>query len=277
MKILTVARITLRSLVLIGACACSFAGRAALADPARAKPTIVLVHGAWADGSSWDLVTQRLERDGYAVLVTANPLRGIANDSAYLAAILKTIPGPIVLVGHSYGGAVITNAGVGIPNVKELVYIDAFAPDQGENMLQLAMAEPGSALAAPPQNVFDAVPLPGAKAATDVDVYLKSSIFHDAFANDIPFSQAAILAARQRPAALTGAAEPSGIPAWKSVPSWFLIGTADHVIPPAEQTKMAERAHGHIVRVNASHLSMISQPAAVESLIIGAAHDCWSQ
>jgi pimeloyl-ACP methyl ester carboxylesterase len=220
-------------------------------------PTVVLVHGAWADGSSWDGVTSRLERAGYSVVVTANPLRGLKSDSTYLASILKTINGPIVLVGHSYGGAVITNAAVG-----------------ASNALALAAVEPGSALAAPPETVFNVVVAADATKPTDVDVYLKSAIFHNAFANDIPSTEATILAARQRPAFLAGALEPSGPPAWKTLPSWFLIGTVDRVIPPAEQMKMANRAHGHIVQVNASHLAMVSHPDVATALIVSAAQDC---
>jgi pimeloyl-ACP methyl ester carboxylesterase len=230
------------------------------------KPTIVLVHGAWADSSSWSDVARRLQQEGYTVDVPPNPLRGLASDSAYIAAFLSTISGPIVLVGHSYGGAVITNAATGMAAVKALVYVNAFAPDQGENLLQLVGAQPGSALAADPAQVFNVVPF-----GTGADLYVKQSGFPDAFANDLPAKQAAVLAATQRPLAANAAAEPSGPPAWKTIPSWYLVGTADHVLPPAEQRFMAARAHAHTVEVDASHLSMISRPENVASLIATAA------
>jgi pimeloyl-ACP methyl ester carboxylesterase len=243
-------------------------GRAAK-PAAEAKPTVVLVHGAWADGSSWSPVTRRLQRDGYTVDVVANPLRGVASDAAYLDAVLKTISGPIVLAGHSYGGAVITN--VANPNVKALVYVDAFIPDQGENVIQLAGAKPGSQLGGDPTQVFDFVPYPGAVNG-DVDLYVKPSLFPGAFANDLPKAQGEELAASQRPLTLSGANEPSGPPAWKTTPSWALVGTKDNVIPPAEQLAMAERAHAKITQVGASHLSMLSHPKDVERVITQAAN-----
>ena len=235
------------------------------------KPTVVLVHGAWADSSSWSGVVRRLQSDGYSVRVVPNPLRGLASDSDYLAAYLQTIPGPIVLVGHSYGGAVVTNAATGNPNVKALVYVDAFAPDQGESVVQLASAKPGSALAvADPSTVFSFVPFPGA-APGDVELTVLPKVFRTAFANDLPRSKAAVLAATQRPVALFALNEPSGVPAWKTIPSWYLAGTIDKVLPIAEQRAMAVRAGSHLVRVRAGHLSMISKPGDVESIIVDAA------
>jgi pimeloyl-ACP methyl ester carboxylesterase len=236
---------------------------AAPATHSAPKPTVVLVHGAWADSSSWDGVVERLQHDGYTVDVPPNPLRGLAVDSAYIAAFLHSIAGPIVLVGHSYGG-VITNAATGNPNVKALVYIDAFAPDQGETVFQLAGAQPGSAVAvADPTTVFSLVPVPGG----DVDLHVLPSVFPGAFANDLPARTAATLAATQRPFALSAGSEPSGVPAWRTIPSWYLVGTVDNVIPPAERRVMAKRAHAHTVEVRASHLSMISQPGAVTGLV----------
>lgn len=229
-----------------------------------AKATVVLVHGAWADGSSWSRVTRRLQSDGYTVVVAANPLRGIASDSAYLAARLQTITGPIVLVGHSYGGAVITNAALGNSNVKALVYVNAFIPRAGDTMIGLAAETPGSMLSAPPPTVFDFVPLGG-----DVDLYVKPGLFIDALANDLPKAKGGVLAASQRPLALGAANEPSGEPAWKTIPSWAVIGTRDNVIPPAEQRLMAgqDRANSKITEIKAGHLSMISHPVAVEKVI----------
>ncbi len=237
----------------------------------RHKPTIVLVHGAWADSSSWSRVVRRLQSDGYTVRVVPNPLRSLGTDSAYLAGYLQTIPGPIVLVGHSYGGAVVTNAATGNPNVKALVYVDAFAPDEGESVVQLASAKPGSALAvADPSTIFSFTPFPDA-APGDVELTVLPKVFRTAFANDLPRAQAAVLAATQRPVALFALNAPSGVPAWKTIPSWYLAGTIDRVLPIAEQRAMAVRAGSHLVRVRAGHLSMISKPGAVESIIVDAA------
>jgi pimeloyl-ACP methyl ester carboxylesterase len=244
---------------------------AAHAQRAQTKPTIVLVHGAWADGSSWSGVIQRLQQSGYAVFAPPNPLRGIASDAATIAAFVNSLPaGPVVLVGHSYGGAVITNAATSTPNVKALVFVNAFAPDQGETLLQLVAAKPGSALGGNPANVFNPVPYPGAPAG-DADLYIKQTLFPSAFANDLPARTARVLASTQRPLAGSAAATPSGVPAWKTIPSWYLVGTQDHVIPPAEQRIMATRAKAQTVEVKASHLSMISHPADVAKLIVAAA------
>jgi pimeloyl-ACP methyl ester carboxylesterase len=234
------------------------------------KPTVVLVHGAWADGSSWSKVARRLQRDGYPVKVAANPLRGLASDAAYLAAVLKTIPGPVVLAGHSYGGAVITNAALGLGNVKALVYVDAFIPDQGQSVLQLVASRPGSALGGDPATVFDAVPYPGAPPG-DVDLYVKPNVFVGAFGNDLRPAKAAVLAASQRPLTFSAAAEPSGPPAWKTIPSWAVVGTIDRTIPPAAQLDMARHAGARITQIRAGHLSMLSQPDAVQSVIERAA------
>jgi pimeloyl-ACP methyl ester carboxylesterase len=242
---------------------------AAATKPGHAKPTVVLVHGAWADSSSWSGVVRNLQRDGFTVTVPPNPLRGLSSDAAYLGGLLDTISGPIVLVGHSYGGAVITNAATGDPDVKALVYVNAFVPDQGETVVQLATAQPGSAIGGDPATVFDPVPIPGAPG--DVDLYVKKSVFPAAFANDLPIKTAAVLAAVQRPVALSALVAPSGDPAWRTIPSWYFVGTADNVIPPAQQRIMAARAHAHTVEVRASHLPMVSRPGDVTRLILRAA------
>ncbi len=205
------------------------------------------------------------------VVAPPNPLRGLAADSAYLASYLSTISGPVILVGHSYGGAVITNAATGNVNVKALVYVDAFAPDQGESVGQLVNALPGSVLAGDPTPVFNVVADP-ALPAGDVDLYFKASVFHADFAADISDAKSAELAATQRPLAVGVIGELSGDPAWKHVPSWYLVGTADKVIPLAEQLAMAQRAGSHISQVNSSHVSLISQPDAVVRLIEDASH-----
>ena len=234
-------------------------------------PTIVLEHGAWADGSSWDGVVQRLQRDGYTVDVPPNPLQGLAYDPAYLADFLHTISGPIILVGHSYGGAVITNAATGDTQVKALVYVDAFAPAQGQTIGQLASAVPGSCVvAADPTTIFNLVPFPGAPAGV-FDAYVKQSLFPSCFANGLPASEARVLAATQEPLSTIALSQKSGVPAWKTIPSWAVIGTADHVIPPAEQLAMARQAHAHITEVRAPHLSMISDPGVVTQVITEAA------
>jgi pimeloyl-ACP methyl ester carboxylesterase len=257
--------------VLAGACGLSAqAAAAASARPAGVKPTVVLVHGAWADGSSWSRVVPELQRQGYTVVVEANPLRGLQSDAAYLTSVLGGIKGPIVLAGHSYGGAVITDAATGNPDVKALVYVDAFVPDEGETTLQLAGARPGSCLGGNPADVFDAVPYPGA-AGGDVDLYVKPSLFPGCFANGLPAGQGAALAAGQRPIAASALTEKSTAPAWKTIPAWALVGTNDHVIPPAELLFMAQRAHAHTVKVPAPHLSMLSKPRAVTDLITSAA------
>ena len=233
------------------------------------KPTIVLVHGAWADASSWNGEVDRLQRDGYVVRAIANPLRGLTSDSAYVASFLATIPGPIVLVGHSYGGAVITNAAAGNHNVKALVYVDAAAPAVGETVGQLSGKT--SALDAAPDTLFDSVPIPGAPAG-DTDLYLKESVFLQSFAQDLPTATAKALWASQRPAAMSAFTTPSAAAAWQTIPSWYVIGTADKIITPQSELFMAHRAHAHILMVpGGSHLTLISHPQEVTNQILAAA------
>jgi pimeloyl-ACP methyl ester carboxylesterase len=234
------------------------------------KPTIVLVHGDWADGSSWSGVVQRLENRGYTVVAPPNPLRGPSSDVPYLASFLRTIPGPIVLVGHSYCGFVITNAATGNTNVKALVYVDAFIPDVNQTLSGLSAADS----CADPSTAFNAVPLAGG----GVDVYLRIAAnppytgFAQCFANGVNQDEAAVLGAVQRPAALAQLAEPSGPPAWEDIRAWALIGTADHVLPPAQQQAMAIHAGAKISTVNAGHLSLVTRPDAVTKLIVTAAN-----
>lgn len=232
---------------------------------ATPKPTIVLEHGAWADGSSWGGVVSRLQHDGFTVDVPPNPLRGPADDSAYLASYLATITGPIVLVGHSYGGFVITDAAAGNTNVKALVYVDAYLPAQGDTLSGLTAQFPGSEVA---PTALNFVPSAGGV----VDAYIKPGLFHSILANDLSTRRAAELAATQRPIAASALGEPSGPPAWTTIPSWDVIGTADHAIPVAAQEFMAKRAHAATTEIDASHLSMISHPHAVTSVIESAAH-----
>jgi len=197
-------------------------------------------------------------------------LHGLASDSAYLKGYLAAIPGPIVLVGHSYGGAVVTNAATGNANVKALVYVDAFAPDQGESVVQLASAKPGSALAADPTTVFSFAPFPGSLPG-DVELTVLPTVFRKAVANDLPRAEGKALAATQRPVAGSALQEPSAAPAWKTIPSWYLAGRIDGVLPIAEQKAMAHRAGSHLTKIKAGHLPMVSQPDAVEEIIVDAA------
>jgi pimeloyl-ACP methyl ester carboxylesterase len=230
------------------------------------QPTIVLVHGDWADASSWTSVIERLQRKGFTAVAPPNLLRGPATDAPYLASYLKSIQGPIVLVAHSYGGFVATNAATGNDNVKALVYIDAFAPDEGETAGEL-VARGGSCVG----SAFNVVPYDGG-----VDLYLPWEAqgaypgFIDCFANGVDRQDAAVLAAEQRPAAPAQFSEPSGPPAWKTIPSWSLIGTEDHVIPLALQEEMSTRAGAHITRLKAGHLSLITHPADVTKVILAA-------
>ena len=231
------------------------------------KPTIVLVHGAWADGSSWHDVVQRLADQGYQVLVPPNPLRGpiAGGDAAYLASYLAKVPGPIVLVGHSYGGVVITNAALGNPNVKALVYVDAYIPDAGQPFGALTT---GSCLGVDTSKSFRAVPIAGGD-----DLYVQNAPnppyvgFADCFANGVNPNETAVLAASQRPLSASALADPSGTPAWQSIPSWSLIGTQDHVIPPDQQQVMSNNAHAHIETFNAGHLGLITRPEFVVKII----------
>lgn len=234
-----------------------------------AKPTIVLVHGAWADASSWRRVVARLQHDAYRVAVIANPLRSLSGDTAYVRAFLQTLKGPVVLVGHSYGGAVITNAATGIANVKALVYVNAFAPAEGESAA--ALAGPESALVVPdPTKVFDFVPAtPPPNAGTDL--YLKKSTVLESFAPGLSAKDQAIIAASQRPATLGALNEPSGVPAWRTIPSWYLIGTKDKIIPRSLELDMAERAGSTITEYDAGHLGLMSDPKTVTRSIERAA------
>ncbi|MBB2943440.1 pimeloyl-ACP methyl ester carboxylesterase [Actinoplanes lutulentus] len=231
------------------------------------KPTVVLVHGAWADGSSWNGVTERLQDDGYTVDVPPNPLRGVSSDSAYLADYLAKVTGPIVLVGHSYGGFLISNAALGNTNVKALVYVDAYLPAKGDSLGSLSAYAPGSQVGEAAFNIVG--PRDGTGAYTDT--YIKPELFPGIFANDQPKKKAALLAAGQRPLNVAALGEPSGEPAWKTIPSWDIVGTLDNVIPPATQRFMAERAGSHVTTIKAAHLSMVSQPAKVERVIVDAA------
>jgi pimeloyl-ACP methyl ester carboxylesterase len=227
------------------------------------KPTIVLVHGAFADSSGWNSVTGRLIGDGYPVIAFSNPLRGPNEDAEYLRQFLSTISGPLVLVGHSYGGAVITNAATGNPHVKSLVYIAAYAPAEGESVAA------ANSLGGGHTDVIDHLvvrPFPGA-AGGDADAYIDPAYFPTLFAQDLPKATTRVMAATQRPGALAALLTPSGAPAWEGIPSWYLVARQDRIIPPEAERAMAARAGSTTLEIDSSHVAMMSHPAAVTSLI----------
>jgi pimeloyl-ACP methyl ester carboxylesterase len=232
-----------------------------------ATPTVVLVHGAWADASSWTGVIQRLHAARHDVVALPNTLRGPAIDAPIIRSYLDAIDGPVVLVAHSYGGFVITNAATGAQNVKALVYVDAFIPDEREPAVALAGA--ASALASAGTNpgaLFKLVPIPGAP-PENVDTYLLPETVTQSFAQDVSEADAALIHATQRPAAFAGLVQPSGAPAWKDIPSWAIIGRQDRIIDPVSLRAMAGRAGAHITEIDASHVSMISHPDEVVGVI----------
>ena len=239
---------------------------AAAADKSGTKPTVVLVHGAFADASGWSGVITRLQARGYTVYAPANPLRGVSSDAAYLETFLATVPGPIVLVGHSYGGVSITNAAKDNPNVKALVYIAAFAPAEGETV------EQASGLAGGHNDLVEHIQFrPFGPGPTDLDGYIDPVEFRRLFAQDVPRKETAVMAASQRPAALPTLGEPSGPPAWEDIESWYLVARNDNTIPPVAERFMAERAGAHTVEIRSSHVAMISHPDIVTNLILQAA------
>ncbi|NMO55403.1 alpha/beta hydrolase [Actinoplanes sp. TBRC 11911] len=225
------------------------------------------MHGAWADGSSWAAVTDQLQREGYTVVVAPNPLRGIDYDSRYLEDYLATIAGPIVLVGHSYAGMVITAAAANNEHVSALVYVNAYIPVNGDTVMKLTASQPGSTL--DPERSVTAVPLHDASGNTiDVDVYVKADYFGQLFVSGLEGATVAALAANQRPLTLSSLSEAfTGIPGWTTIPSWAFVGTTDQVIPPAAQQAMAKQANARVVNVDAPHLSMVTHPHAVADLI----------
>lgn len=241
-----------------------FSGASYAQSPA--KPTVVLVHGAFADSSSWNGVAGILQKDGYRVVAVANPLRGVSGDAAYVSSIVESIDGPVVLVGHSYGGQVITTAANGHNNVKSLVYVSAFAPDAGEAAAELAGKFPGGTLGqalAPPVKLADG----------NVDLYIDQGKFREQFAQDVPVAEAALMAMGQRPITEAALKEKAGNPAWKRLPSWFIYGDGDRNIPAKAMDFMARRAGSKhtVVIKNASHVAMVSHPKDVASLIEEAA------
>ncbi|MEU8816226.1 alpha/beta hydrolase [Actinoplanes sp. NPDC048796] len=229
------------------------------------KPTIVLVHGAFAESASWNEVARRLLTDGYPVIAAPNPLRSLSGDAAVVSSVLATVDGPVVLVGHSYGGAVMSNAAVGHDHVKALVFVAAFAPEAGESIGELSGKFPGGTLG----DTLREVPLPDGT----VDLYIRQDKYHQQFIADVPAERAALDAVAQRPLNTTALNEGSGEPAWKTVPSWFIYPERDYNIPLEAHRFMAERA-GARTRVElpgASHAIPASEPAAVAAVILQAA------
>jgi pimeloyl-ACP methyl ester carboxylesterase len=239
---------------------------AALPSTPQPRPTIVLVHGAFAESASWNTVARNLRARSFPVIAVANPLRGVKSDAAYVSAVVASVKGPVVLVGHSYGGSVISAAADGKANVKALVFVAAFAPEKGESAVDLSGKFPGSTLGpalAPP------VPLPdGGK-----DLYILQDRFSNQFAADVPPAAAYLMAMSQRPVTEGALGEAAPASAWKAVPSWFIYGDRDKNIPPAALAFMAERAKSKktVVVKGASHVVMISRPNAVSRLIAEAA------
>ena len=229
------------------------------------RPTIVLVHGAFADSSSWDHVIDPLLDAGHPVIAVANPLRGLASDAACVSDQVRSIEGPVVLVGHSYGGAVITNVDPDAGEIVGLVYVAAFAPAAGESAFTLAGQFPGSTLG-------DAVaPVPRSDGTTDLSIV--PDRFHAQFCADVPAPQAARMAVTQRPVTQEALVEPSGErPLWKERPSWFVFGEEDRNIPCALEHYMAERAGAHrtIEIPGASHAVSVAHPEATAHLVLEA-------
>ena len=232
------------------------------------RPTIVLVHGAWGDATGFDQVIRALRGDGFTVIGAANPLRHLTHDSAYVADLLRGISGPIVLAGHSYGGAVITNAATGNEQVKALVYLNGWMPDEGESIQDLIESDlfEGSLI---PQ-ALRPMPFKNPDGSDGTDLFLDQDLFQGAFAGDVDEDTAHVMAVAQRPWSGAAAATPSGPPAWKSIPSWYLLGTEDRAIPPKAQRFMAERGKCRIEEIAASHASYVSQPEAATRLILTA-------
>ena len=231
------------------------------------KPTIVLVHGAFAESSSWDGVIDPLRDAGHPVIAAANPLRSLATDAAAVADVVRSVDGPVVLAAHSYGGAVISNVPAGAGEIVGLVYACGFAPEPGEHCFQLAAMFPGSKLG---PDTSRAVP----RSDGTTDLYVATDNFHGIFCQDVSESQAARMAVTQRPATQEALTEPCGDhPLWNDVPSWFLIGTRDHIIPPALQRHMAQRAGSQrtVAVEGASHAIAVSRPDATVNAILEAA------
>jgi pimeloyl-ACP methyl ester carboxylesterase len=235
------------------------------ASAGSAAPTVILVHGAFADSSGWNDVVSQLFDAGVAVQAVSNPLRGITSDAAYVASAIAQVPGPVIAVGHSYGGAIITNAALKAGNVVGLVYVAAFAPDEGELLSDIEADSKDSVL----NTVLVPLQYPSGQ-GTETEFAIDPAHFRDAFAADLPERQAAVMAATQRPVAGAAFGEPNGTPAWRTLPSWAVVATGDRAAGSDVVRSMAERAKATIVEVEGSHVIMISQPRVVTDVILQA-------
>jgi pimeloyl-ACP methyl ester carboxylesterase len=233
-----------------------------------AQPTVVLVHGAFADASSWNDVIERLQAEGVQVTAPANPLRGISIDSAYIGSFLEQIPGPVLAVAHSYGGAVITNAATNANNVVGLVYVAAFAPDEGETLGAIASNSKDSVVF--PALISLQYPTGEGQEETATEFTIDPEKIHEVFAFDLSEEQTALMAATQRPLAELVFSEPTGVPAWKSLPSWAVVPSGDKVVGTDAVRSMAERAGATITEADGSHVIMMSQPQVVAETILSA-------
>ncbi|MFQ6146824.1 alpha/beta fold hydrolase [Streptomyces seoulensis] len=264
----TFASIATASLLAVGTASSSATSAESGAGPV--KPTVVLAHGAFADASSWSGVVQRLQRAGYPVVAAANPLRGLSSDAAYLRSVLDTVKGPVILVGHSYGGSVISQAAAGDPEVKALVYVAAFIPNVGESSSELAAKFPGSTLG----DTLNTSSYPLPDGGTGTELTIKQNLFRHQFAADVPAATAAVMAATQRPVTTLALDEKATKAAWKDIPSYAVVAGQDRNIPAKAEQWMANRAGARTVTIDgASHAVAVSHPAAVTDLILRAARD----
>jgi pimeloyl-ACP methyl ester carboxylesterase len=232
----------------------------------KGSPTVVLVHGAFADASSWNGVIERLQAQAVKVTAPPNPLRGISEDAAYMASVFSQIDGPVVAVGHSYGGAVITNAASKADNVVALVYVAAFAPDEGETLGAVEGDSKDSVL----NNVLVPRRYPTADGGTATEFYIDPPSAREAFAGDLSDQQASLIAATQRPVSELAFGEPTGPPAWKDKPSWAVVATGDKAAGTDVVRSMAQRAGAKVTEVEGSHVIMVSQPQVVADVIMQA-------
>lgn len=258
---------TMAAGVAVSAMTAGCGGAAAQQSPPAAKPTVVLVHGAFADSSSWNEVIRILEGDGYPVVAAANPLRGLRTDANYVRSVIDSVSGPVVLAGHSYGGSVMSQAADGHPDVKALVYIASFILEPGESTGELAAKFPGAQLGA----ALDKVPVPMPGGGTGDDLYIRQDEFRKVFAADVPEDVTRLMAATQRPITAAALEEPASKAAWKTIPSWNMVTTQDLAIPAESMRFMGQRANAHNVEIDASHAVTVSRPDAVAGLINDAA------
>ncbi|MFC5063678.1 alpha/beta fold hydrolase [Actinomycetospora atypica] len=231
------------------------------------KPTVVLVHGAFAESASWNGVIEQLRSEGYPVIAAANPLRGLREDASQLRGLLDQVGGPMVVVGHSYGGSVMSVAADGHPGVRALVYVASFLLEEGESTGELAGKFPGNELG----SALDSVPVDDGNGGTVTDLYIQTDKFRPVFAADVPPEVAELMVATQRPITSKALEEKATAAAWRSIPSWTLVTRRDLAVPAEAQTFMAQRAHSTAVEVDASHAVAVSRPGAVAGLIVEAA------